>query len=64
MWRREESLTCEVSLEMTERSLGVRPGGGMPGMGRWVVKTGEGWMSGGLWPNAEPTIPVCRPSSC
>lgn len=42
---------------MTERSLALSPDGGMPGMGRWVAKAGVGWMRGGLWPKAEPTMP-------
>lgn len=42
---------------MTERSLALSPDGGMPGTGRWVAKAGVGWMRGGLWPKAEPTMP-------
>lgn len=57
-------LTCEESLEMAERSLALSPDGGMPGTGLWVAKAGDGWMRGGLWPKAEPTMPGWRPISC
>lgn len=41
---------------MAERSLAEIPQGGMPGTGLWVAKADDGWMRGGLWPKAEPTM--------
>lgn len=56
-------LLCE-SLETIERSVGARLEVWMAGTGLWVEKAGAECMSGGLCPNADPTMPGCRLISC